>query len=80
MIDDDDCGATCGMLIGRGSRSTLRKPAPIPLCRPKIQHDLKRQMNIIYLYSLHFSTLKMEAAYSPKCCAIAVVSLISPEV
>jgi hypothetical protein len=28
MIDDGDCGAFGGMLIGRGNRSTRRKPAP----------------------------------------------------
>jgi hypothetical protein len=29
MIDDDDeCGAIGGTKIGRGYRSTLRKPAP----------------------------------------------------
>jgi hypothetical protein len=27
--DDDECGAVDGMTIGRGNRSTLRKPAPI---------------------------------------------------
>jgi hypothetical protein len=36
MIDEDDCGATGGMKIGRGNRSTWRKPAPAPLCPPQI--------------------------------------------
>jgi hypothetical protein len=40
MIDDDDYGAVCGMRIGRGIRSTRRKPAPVPLCPPQIPHDL----------------------------------------
>jgi hypothetical protein len=40
MIDDDDCGATGGMNIGRGNRSTRRKPAPVPLRPPQIPHDL----------------------------------------
>jgi hypothetical protein len=31
MIDDGDCGTTGGMKIGRGNRSTLRKPALVPL-------------------------------------------------
>jgi hypothetical protein len=30
--DDDDCGLIDGVRIGRGSRSTRRKPAPVPLC------------------------------------------------
>jgi hypothetical protein len=40
MIDDDDCGAVGGMRIGRGNRSTRRKPAPVPLCPLQIPHDL----------------------------------------
>jgi hypothetical protein len=35
MIDEDDCGAIGGMKIGRGNRSTRRKPAPAPLCPPQ---------------------------------------------
>jgi hypothetical protein len=33
-------GADGGMRIGRGNRSTRRKPAPVPLCPPQIPHDL----------------------------------------
>jgi hypothetical protein len=40
MIDDDEYGAVGGMRIGRGNRSTRRKPAPAPLRPPQIQHDL----------------------------------------
>jgi hypothetical protein len=40
MLDDDDYGAVGGMRIGRGNRSTRRKPAPVPLCPPQIPHDL----------------------------------------
>jgi hypothetical protein len=39
---DDACGAVGGMRIGRGKRSTRRKPAPVPLCLPQIPHDLTR--------------------------------------
>jgi hypothetical protein len=39
---DNECGAVGGMRIGRGSRSTRRKPAPAPLCPPQIPHDLTR--------------------------------------
>jgi hypothetical protein len=38
MIDEDDCRAVGGMKIGRGNRSTRRKPAPAPLCPPQIKH------------------------------------------
>jgi hypothetical protein len=37
---DDDYGAVGWMRIGRGNRSTRRKPAPMPLCPPQIPHDL----------------------------------------
>jgi hypothetical protein len=30
------------MEIGRGNRSTRRKPAPLPLCLPQTPHDLTR--------------------------------------
>jgi hypothetical protein len=33
--DDGDFG---GMMIGRGNRSTRRKPAPMPLCPPETPH------------------------------------------
>jgi hypothetical protein len=39
MIDDGHCGAIGGMKIGKGNRSTRRKPAPVPLCPPQIPHD-----------------------------------------
>jgi hypothetical protein len=34
-----DCGEIGGMKIGRGKRSTRRKPAPAQLCPPQIPHD-----------------------------------------
>jgi hypothetical protein len=37
MIGEGDCGAIGGMKIGRGNRSTRRKPASTPLCPPQIQ-------------------------------------------
>jgi hypothetical protein len=40
MIDEGGCGAIGGIKIGRGNRSTRRKPAPAPLCPPQIPHDL----------------------------------------
>jgi hypothetical protein len=38
MIGDGDCGEIGGIKIGRGNRSTRRKPAPAPLCPPQIPH------------------------------------------
>jgi hypothetical protein len=42
MIDDGDCRAIDGMKIGRGNRSTRRKPTPVSLCPPQIPHHLTR--------------------------------------
>jgi hypothetical protein len=42
MINDGDCGAVGGMKIGRGNRSTRRKPSPVPLCPAQIPHDQTR--------------------------------------
>jgi hypothetical protein len=39
MIGDGDCGEIGAMKIGRGNRSTRRRPAPAPLCPPLIPHD-----------------------------------------
>jgi hypothetical protein len=38
--DDYDDGEFGGMKIGKGNRSTRRKPAPAPLCPPQIPLDL----------------------------------------
>jgi hypothetical protein len=32
---DYDDGKNGGMMIGRGNRSSRRKPAPVPLCPPQ---------------------------------------------
>jgi hypothetical protein len=42
VIDDGDCGAIGGMRIGRGNRSTWRKPATVPPSPPQFPHDLTR--------------------------------------
>jgi hypothetical protein len=42
MIDDGDYGEIGGIKIGRGNRSTRRKPAPAPHCLPQISHDQTR--------------------------------------
>jgi hypothetical protein len=39
IIGEGDCGAIGGMKIGKGNRSTRRKPAPAPLCPPHIPLD-----------------------------------------
>jgi hypothetical protein len=37
---DYDDGEIGGMMIGKGNRSTRRKPAPVPLCLPQTPHAL----------------------------------------
>jgi hypothetical protein len=37
---DDGCEAVGGIIMGRGNRSTRRKPGWVPLCPPQIPHDL----------------------------------------
>jgi hypothetical protein len=37
---DDEYGAVEGMRIGRGKRSTWKKPAPVPLCPTQIPYKL----------------------------------------
>jgi hypothetical protein len=39
MVGDGDYGEIGGMKIGRGNRSTGRKPAPAQLCPPQIPHN-----------------------------------------
>jgi hypothetical protein len=45
MIDEGDHGAIGGIKIGRGNRSTRRKPAPEPLCPPQIPHGPNQGSN-----------------------------------
>jgi hypothetical protein len=52
MIDENDCGAIGGMKVGRGNRSSRRKPAPAPLCPPQIPHDHHLQVTSIATSSL----------------------------
>jgi hypothetical protein len=42
MMMDVDEYRTIGGMLGKGNRSTRRKPAPAPLCPPQIPHDLTR--------------------------------------
>jgi hypothetical protein len=38
--DNYDDGEIGGMIIGRGNRSSRRKPAPVPFCPPETPHVL----------------------------------------
>jgi hypothetical protein len=39
QVMDDYEGKAVGVMIGRGNRSTRRKPASLPLCPPQIPYD-----------------------------------------
>jgi hypothetical protein len=43
---DYDDGEIGGM-IGRGTRSTRRKPAPVPLCPPQIPHATRTRTRAV---------------------------------
>jgi hypothetical protein len=65
-IDDGDCEEIGGMKIGRGNRSTRRKPAPAPLCAPQIPHGLTSdQTQIAAVESRWLTTWAM---VRPCCC------------
>jgi hypothetical protein len=44
MLDEGDCGAIGGMKIGRGNRSTRRKPVPAPPCPPQNPHMTRPEL------------------------------------
>jgi hypothetical protein len=60
--DDYDCGAIGGMRTGSGNRSTRRKPAPVPLCPPKIPHDLTLARTRAAAVESYGTALKKELA------------------
>jgi hypothetical protein len=41
--DDAEIG---GMMIGRGNRSTRRKPDPVPLCPPQTPHAARTRTRV----------------------------------
>jgi hypothetical protein len=64
MIYDDECDAVSGMRIGRGNRSTRRKPAPVLLCPPQIPHDLTWDQTGPPQWEAGEKSLIISAAYS----------------
>jgi hypothetical protein len=48
------------MMIDRGNLSTRRKPAPVPLCPPKIPHDFTGREAELSRWKFHTHT-KLEA-------------------
>jgi hypothetical protein len=72
MIDDGDCGATGGMKIGRGNRSTRRKPVPVPPFPTQTPHDLTRARTRAAAVGSRW--LNMALCYV----LVTIVSVISP--
>jgi hypothetical protein len=49
MIGEGDCGEIGGMKIGKGNRSTRRKPASAPLCpQPELYSVSLLQFPVMY--------------------------------
>jgi hypothetical protein len=44
---DDERGAVGRIRIGRGNRSSRRKPAPVQPCPPQIPHDLAWRLELV---------------------------------
>jgi hypothetical protein len=42
IYDDDDDDDDDSWVIGKGNQSTRRIPSPVPLCPPRIPHDMPR--------------------------------------
>jgi hypothetical protein len=49
---DYDNGEIGGM-IGKGNRSTRRKPAPVPLCPPQTPHAARARTMQRYYFKVH---------------------------
>jgi hypothetical protein len=45
--DDDDSGEIGGMRIGKGNRSSRKKPVPVPLCPCQTSHNLTQARTLI---------------------------------
>jgi hypothetical protein len=79
MIDDDQCEAVGGMRIGRGNRSTLRKPGPVPLRPPQISHDLTwARTRVATVGSRRLTARAIIRAYSPSRAYAFVSVTVSP--
>jgi hypothetical protein len=53
MIGDGDCGEIGGIKIGRGNRSTRRKPAPAPIC----------PLSISFFYGCEVTGIRIKNVY-----------------
>jgi hypothetical protein len=60
---DYDDGEICGKMIGRGNRSTQRKPAPMLLCPPQSPHAARTRTQAAAVGSQRLTAL----ATAPPC-------------
>jgi hypothetical protein len=49
-------GEIGGMMIGKGNRSTQRKPAPVPLCPPQTPHAAQTRTQATVVRSQRLTT------------------------
>jgi hypothetical protein len=75
---DDECGAVGGMRIGRGNRSTRRKPTPLPLCRPPKLHHVTwtRTRAAVAAGSRRLTAWSMTRPYREPCALTAQDTII----
>jgi hypothetical protein len=64
---DYDNGEIGGM-IGRGNRSTRRKPAPVPLCPPQIPHAARMRTRAAEAMELCSPTKRIVPDYRHQLC------------
>jgi hypothetical protein len=60
---DYDDGEICGM-IGRGNRSTRRKPAPLPLCPPQTPHAARTRTRTAAVGSQRLTAFATATAFA----------------
>jgi hypothetical protein len=69
MIGEGDCGEIGGMKIGRGNRSTRRKPAPAPICQKRC-----------FSFSLRDSAVGIATGYGLNDSAVGVRVPVEPRI
>jgi hypothetical protein len=67
---DYDDGEIGGKMIGKGNRSTRRKPAPMPLCPPQTPHAARTRTRAAAVGSQRltaWATARLAVVYTGRC-------------
>jgi hypothetical protein len=62
---DYDDGEIGGIMIGKGNRSTRRKPAPVPLCPPQAPHAARTRTRAAAVGSQRLTAWATARPYVP---------------